>query len=84
MSVPGTLPCTCGRRPRLVHVSSTYGAAWDGGTLQHWELRCPRWFFRCHTVRKNVSKSDPWWRWKEDLTDEWNEEINHANGASDE
>lgn len=67
-----TRPCLCGRTPRLIKTGWTYGAAWDGGCLSHYELRCPRWFFKCLRVRKNVSKSSPWFRWREDLVDEWN------------
>lgn len=49
-----------------------YGAAWDGGVLRFYELRCPRWFFKCQRVRKSVSKSSPWFRWREDMREEWN------------
>lgn len=66
------LPCACGRAPRLVETGFTYGAAWDWGCLIHCELRCPRWFRKCLRIKKDVSKSSPWHRWREDLVDEWN------------
>lgn len=68
----GAKPCVCGRLPRLVEVGYTYRGAWDGGCLIHYELRCPRWFFKCLRVKKKVSKSSPWFRWREDLVSEWN------------
>ena len=77
------LPCTCGRKPRLVETGYSYGAAWDGGVLRFYELRCPRWLFKCHRVKKAVSKSSPWHRWREDLRDEWNAAIRHAAGLGE-
>lgn len=62
----------CGKPARLVETGWTYGAAWDGGCLLHYELRCTRWFFKCLRVKKGVSKSSPWFRWQEDLVNEWN------------
>jgi hypothetical protein len=69
------LPCVCGRLPRLVDTGWTYYAAWDGGPLVHYELRCPRWFFKCLRVRKDVAKKSPWYRWSLDLIEEWNEAV---------
>jgi hypothetical protein len=68
----GAVPCKCGRNPRLVETGWQHGAAWDGGVLCFYELQCPRWFFKCQRVEKKVSKSSPWYRWREDLVDEWN------------
>ncbi|NUO54313.1 MAG: hypothetical protein HOV80_36170 [Polyangiaceae bacterium] len=78
MTVKDAVPCLCGRTPRLVQTGGTYGGAWDGGFLFHYELQCPRWFFKCQRVKKNVSKGSPWYRWREDLADEWNAAIRAA------
>ena len=74
-TLDGAVPCVCGRRPRLVQTGWKYGGAWDGGCLLFYELRCSRSLFKCLRVKKSVSKSSPWWRWQEDLVDEWNAAV---------
>ena len=65
----------CGRQPRRVQVGYRRRGAWDGHDLIYYVLRCrPFWgLLGTHltTEHKGVSTGDAWYRWEQDLVDEW-------------
>lgn len=66
----------CGRQPRLVSIGCVAKGAWDGADLMLYVIRCRPFLgiFGTHlsTATKGVSTNDAWYRWKQDLIDEWN------------
>lgn len=76
------LPCpNCGKQPEVLEVGYVDRGVCDGYSLTYYKLMCRRWwhgwwgacFSPCR--RKAVSNGDPWYRWREDLTEEWNSEC---------
>lgn len=67
---------TCGRQPKLCEVGYVRRGAEGGCGLFYYVLICRPYLglFGTHmaTEKKGVSSKDPWYRWKEDLVDEWN------------
>lgn len=71
------VPCPrCGEQPKLVQVSFTVSRSRSESSIGHYSLRCTKWlgiricFSPCKT--KAVANGNPWYRWEQDLIDEWN------------
>lgn len=66
----------CGRDPRLREVGYSMRAAYNGHNLFYYVMECRPFFglvgTHVSTARKGVASKDPWYRWREDLADEWN------------